>query len=76
MFCFLIRYKIKKATSRINGAILTFIASQILTHQDKEEIRKNFQSLDKNGDGHLSKEELIEGKIKDKYKEKKEKNYK
>ena len=40
---------------------MTFIATQVLTSQDKDEIRKTFQALDKDCDGFLSSEELIEG---------------
>ena len=47
--------------TKLNTAILTFIATQVLGHKDKEEIRKTFQSLDKDGNGFLSKKELIEG---------------
>lgn len=35
------------------------MATQLIT--DNDEFIKNFSSLDKNGDGMLSKEELIEG---------------
>lgn len=49
------------ATTKINTALLTFIATQVLSHKDKDEIRKTFQSLDKDGNGFLSKKELIEG---------------
>lgn len=49
------------ARTKLNTAILTFIATQVLSHKDKEEIRKTFQSLDKDGNGFLSKKELIEG---------------
>ena len=42
---------------------MTFIATQVLTSQDKDEIRKTFQALDKDCDGFLSSEELIEGII-------------
>ena len=47
--------------TKLNQAILTFIATQVLTSQDKDEIRKTFQALDKDCDGFLSSEELIEG---------------
>lgn len=40
---------------------MTFIATQVLTSQDKDEIRKTFQALDKDCDGFLSAEELVEG---------------
>ena len=46
--------------TKLNQAILTFIATQVLTSQDKDEIRKTFQALDKDCDGFLSSEELIE----------------
>lgn len=49
------------ARTKLNTAILSFIATQVLSHKDKEDIRKAFQSLDKDGNGYLSKKELIEG---------------
>ena len=42
---------------------MAFIASHIITSNEKEEIRMTFQNLDKNHDGLLSREELIEGKL-------------
>jgi len=50
-----------KVQTKLNQAILTFIATQVLTSQDKDEIRKTFQALDKDCDGFLSSEELMEG---------------
>jgi len=40
---------------------MTFIATHIVSQSEKEDLLKSFKSLDKNGDGILSKEELIEG---------------
>jgi len=40
---------------------LTFIASQLLTKSEKENLAKIFKALDKNGDGKLSKEEIMSG---------------
>lgn len=38
-----------------------YIVKQFATKEDKEELLKTFQSLDKNGDGVLSKKELLDG---------------
>lgn len=32
-------------------------------NEEKKDLLKTFQSLDKNGDGHLTKEELLEGSL-------------
>eukprot|EP00828_Plagiopyla_frontata_P034675 TRINITY_DN4518_c1_g2_i1.p3 TRINITY_DN4518_c1_g2~~TRINITY_DN4518_c1_g2_i1.p3 ORF type:complete len:175 (+),score=15.75 TRINITY_DN4518_c1_g2_i1:312-836(+) len=53
-----------QAKTKLNTAFLTFIATAILTQNEKTEAMKAFQSMDKNGDGLLSKQELIEGFIK------------
>ncbi|EGR29296.1 protein kinase domain protein [Ichthyophthirius multifiliis] len=47
--------------SKIKQAIMTFIASQMVSQNDKEELQKSFRSLDINGDGILSKDELVQG---------------
>lgn len=49
------------ARTKLNVALLSFIVTQVLSHKDKEEIRKTFQALDKDGNGFLTKKELIEG---------------
>mgnify|MGYP000923872823 FL=1 len=41
---------------------MTFIVTQISSQQEKEELQKIFQELDEDGNGILSKEELIKGK--------------
>lgn len=38
-----------------------YIVNQLTTKEEKAELLKTFQTLDKNGDGVLSKQELIEG---------------
>ena len=46
---------------KLKQATLAFIASQLVSKEEKEHLEKIFRSLDKNGDGHLSKEEIFEG---------------
>jgi calcium-dependent protein kinase len=43
--------------------LLTFITSQVMTNQEKEELQKTFSALDTDGNGTLSKEEMILGII-------------
>ncbi len=40
---------------------MNIISNYILTYKDKEHIIKDFYILDKDGDGEISKEELIKG---------------
>ena len=42
-------------------AILTFIITNIIHHDDIKELENLFKKLDSNQDGRLSKEELVEG---------------
>lgn len=42
-------------------ATFAFIASQLLTKGEKENLAKIFKAIDKNGDGKLSKEEILDG---------------
>lgn len=53
-----------QVNSMMHKAVLTFIASQELEAEQLETLKRSFSSLDKNGDGQISKEELIEGYIK------------
>lgn len=46
---------------KLKQATLAFIASQLVGREEKEHLEKIFKSIDKNGDGHLSKEEILEG---------------
>lgn len=56
-----------QARSKFKQAVLSFIATQIVSAQDKEEMMHTFKSLDKDGDGKLTKEELVDGiKIREK----------
>lgn len=49
------------ATNKFKQAVLTFIATQITTQQEREELQKLFTLLDRDGNGTLTKDELIEG---------------
>ena len=40
---------------------MSFIATQIVNQNENEELQKAFKSIDKNGDGTLSFDELVEG---------------
>lgn len=46
----------------MQSALCTFIATQVLTQNEKEELLNSFKALDKDGDSKLSVDELIEGK--------------
>ena len=47
--------------NKFRDAILVFISSQIVSSQDTKELRELFKSLDENGDGKLSVEEMKNG---------------
>jgi len=48
-----------RADEKLKQAALSFITSQLLTQEQTAQIRDVFRSLDRNGDGRLSKEELL-----------------
>jgi len=50
-----------RADQKLKQATFAFIASQLLTKSEKENLAKIFKAIDKNGDGKLSKEEILEG---------------
>jgi len=50
-----------RADQKLKQATFAFIASQLLTKAEKENLAKIFKAIDKNGDGKLSKEEILEG---------------
>ncbi|CAK83286.1 unnamed protein product (macronuclear) [Paramecium tetraurelia] len=45
--------------NKVRTALMQFITTQVMTNQEKEELITLFKSIDKNGDGLLSKEELL-----------------
>ena len=54
---------IKKSTNKLQSAIMTFIASQILSTHEKEDMYSAFKALDTDGNGVLTREEMIQGKL-------------
>jgi calcium-dependent protein kinase len=46
--------------SKLRDAVSTFIITQCVSVADTKELRKVFKEMDKNGDGKLSKEELLD----------------
>ncbi len=49
------------AGRKIQQAALTYIVNYLMTKEEKNEMIEMFQSLDKNGDGVLTKEEIYDG---------------
>jgi calcium-dependent protein kinase len=45
----------------LKQATLTFLANQMALKQDKEQVAQIFRSMDSNGDGTLSREEVKNG---------------
>lgn len=50
--------------NKLKQAILALIATQMTTEGDRKELEQTFKSLDKDGNGTLNKEELVEGYLK------------
>jgi len=51
------------AHNMMKAATLTFIGSQLMSKEEREELARVFKKLDKNGDGKLSKDEIKEGYV-------------
>lgn len=49
-----------RAEQKLRDAFLTFMTSRMLTKEYEKELSDAFQAIDKNGDGKLSREELLE----------------
>lgn len=49
-----------QASTKLRDAVHTFITTQCISSQDTKDLRDIFISIDKNGDGKLSREELLE----------------
>ncbi|CAD8125723.1 unnamed protein product [Paramecium sonneborni] len=50
--------------NKLKYAIFQFITVQVVTNQEKDDLLKIFQEIDKNGDGTVSKEELYQAYLK------------
>jgi calcium-dependent protein kinase len=53
-----------RSTSILRDAVNTFITTQFISASDTKDLREVFRKMDKNGDGKLSREELLEEYIK------------
>ena len=50
-----------KADRKLEQATVSFIVTQLISKDERNELLSQFQTWDKNGDGVLSKEEIYEG---------------
>ena len=55
-------YEFFQSKNKLKQAILTFIVTQVTTQAEKDELQKVFQQLDKDKNGILTRDELVEGK--------------
>eukprot|EP00826_Nyctotherus_ovalis_P065374 TRINITY_DN9610_c0_g1_i8.p1 TRINITY_DN9610_c0_g1~~TRINITY_DN9610_c0_g1_i8.p1 ORF type:complete len:242 (+),score=42.48 TRINITY_DN9610_c0_g1_i8:147-872(+) len=53
-----------KTKQKLEQATLMYIATQLVNKEEKEKLKETFMALDKNADGKLSREELLEGYVK------------
>ncbi|OMJ80208.1 hypothetical protein SteCoe_19569 [Stentor coeruleus] len=49
-----------RAECKLQQAVLTFIATQFVTNEESNRLIDTFKQIDRNGDGKLSREELVE----------------
>lgn len=49
-----------RVEQKLQHAVLTFIASQLINKEESKKLAETFRNIDKNGDGKLSREELLE----------------
>jgi calcium-dependent protein kinase len=50
-----------QSSNKFRSAVITFMATQIAVDKDKEELMRVFKALDKDGNGILNRNELIQG---------------
>lgn len=50
-----------RADQKLKQAAFSYIASQLISKSEKERLAKIFKAMDKNGDGKLSRQEILEG---------------
>jgi calcium-dependent protein kinase len=56
----LVNLKAHRAEQKLQQAVLTFMSSQLISKDESKQLAETFKKLDKNGDGKLSKQELID----------------
>ncbi|CDJ28906.1 uncharacterized protein EMH_0045050 [Eimeria mitis] len=52
-----------QGTQKLAAAALLYMGSKLTTNEETDELNKIFQRMDKNGDGQLDKQELMEGYV-------------
>ena len=50
-----------RASQKLQQAVMSFISAQLVSREDTRHLTETFRSLDVNGDGKLSREELLNG---------------